>query len=84
MKEISKQGGPRAARRADRERRKAKPGSQERGTRFSRSQKARYARRRGIALVAPISGLIADRVAARQVGRTMSETLKRLKTMVES
>lgn len=28
-------------------------------------------------------GLIADRVAARQVGRTMSETLKRLRTMVE-
>ncbi|MGE2715603.1 SRPBCC family protein [Mycolicibacterium litorale] len=29
-------------------------------------------------------GLIADRVAARQVGRTMSETVKRLKAMVES
>lgn len=28
-------------------------------------------------------GLIADRVAARQVGRTMSETVKRLKAMVE-
>lgn len=28
-------------------------------------------------------GLIADWVAARQVGRTMSETLNRLKTMVE-
>jgi uncharacterized membrane protein len=28
-------------------------------------------------------GLIADRVAARQVGRTMSATLKRLKALVE-
>jgi uncharacterized membrane protein len=28
-------------------------------------------------------GLIADRVAARQVGRNMSETLKNLKQMVE-
>lgn len=31
-----------------------------------------------------VLGLIADRIAARQVGRTMSETLKPLKTMVES
>jgi len=29
-------------------------------------------------------GLIADRVAARQVGRNMSETLKNLKRMVET
>ena len=29
-------------------------------------------------------GLIADRVAARQVGRNMSATLKNLKRMVES
>ncbi|MDT7766251.1 MAG: hypothetical protein QOC63_5671, partial [Mycobacterium sp.] len=29
-------------------------------------------------------GLIADRVAARQVGRTMTETLKNLKRMVEA
>ena len=29
-------------------------------------------------------GLIADRVAARQVGRNMSETLKRLKSLVEA
>jgi hypothetical protein len=28
-------------------------------------------------------GLIADRVAARQVGRNMTETLKNLKRMVE-
>ncbi|MCK0174022.1 MULTISPECIES: SRPBCC family protein [Mycobacteriaceae] len=28
-------------------------------------------------------GLVADRVAARQVGRNMSETLKRLKTLVD-
>lgn len=28
-------------------------------------------------------GLIADRVAARQVGRTMSATMKRLKALVE-
>jgi uncharacterized membrane protein len=30
-----------------------------------------------------VLGLIADRVASRQVGRTMSETVKRLKAMVE-
>ena len=39
----------------------------------------------GLSYEAPgeVPGLIADRVAARQVGRIMSETLKRLKTMVE-
>lgn len=31
-----------------------------------------------------ILGLIADRVAARQIGRTMTETLKNLKTLAET
>lgn len=59
MKEISKQGGPRAARRSDRDRQEAKGGApQGRSTRYYRARRSRYARRRGIALVAGIACLL--------------------------
>ena len=38
----------------------------------------------GLRIGGNLLGLIADRVAARQVGRNMSATLKNLKRMVES
>jgi len=37
----------------------------------------------GVRIGRHLLGLIADRVAARQVGRNMTETLKNLKRMVE-
>ncbi|QIN81422.1 hypothetical protein GBA63_01345 [Rubrobacter tropicus] len=57
MKEISKEGGPRAARRSGRDRPQANGGSPR--SRKSRSRKSRnYARRRGLAVVAVVAGVL--------------------------
>jgi vancomycin resistance protein YoaR len=58
LKEISKQGGPPAARKTGRDRRKAKGAPRGDGTRYARSRRSRYAKRRGIALVAGIACLL--------------------------
>jgi vancomycin resistance protein YoaR len=55
LKEISKAGGPRAARRAARDRSKANGGPPPSGR--SRNRKSRYARRRGLAIVVAVAGV---------------------------
>ena len=61
MKEISKEGGPRAARRSDRDRSQANggPPRSRKSRSKSRSRNSRnYARRRGLTLVAVVAGVL--------------------------
>ncbi len=58
MKEISKEGGPRPARRSDRGEAESSKPPRSRKARYTRDRRSRYARRRGLALVAVVAGVL--------------------------